>query len=50
MQVTFEEWLCPVVVPELGETIFQEHNCDWSNDDLYICYHVPTASMNIFSS
>ena len=50
MKITFAEWECPVLIPEWGETVFQEHNCDWSNDSGYICYHVPTISTNIFDS
>ena len=50
MNVNFAEFVCPITIPEWGETVFQEHNCDWSNDDVYICYHVPTASMNVFGS
>ena len=49
--VNFAEFICPITIPELGnETIFQEYNCDWSNEDIYVCYHVPTASMNVFGS
>jgi hypothetical protein len=48
--ITFAEWVCPVLIPEWGETVFQQDNCDWSNDDYYICYHVPTISTNIFGS
>ena len=51
MNITFAEWICPVPIPEWGnETVFQEYNCDWSNDSGYVCYHVPTISTNIFSS
>ena len=41
------EWF---LIPEWGETVFTEQNCDWSNDDYYVCYHVPTAGTNIFGS
>lgn len=50
MEITFAEFFCPVLIPEWGETVYQEHNCDWSNDDFYICYHVPTLATNVFSS
>ena len=50
MQITFAEWQCPVLIPEWGETVFQEDNCDWSNDSGYVCYHVPTISTNVFNS
>ena len=47
----FAEFSCPVMIPEWGETVFTYNSgCDWSNDDVYVCYHVPTASSNIFSS
>ena len=48
--ITFAEWVCPVLIPEWGETVFQQYNCDWSNDTGYICYHVPTISTNVFGS
>lgn len=50
MQITFAEWECPVLIPEWGETVYQEWNCDWSNDEGYVCYHVPTISTNVFNS
>lgn len=50
LDITFQEWVCPVLIPEWGETVFQEYNCDWSNDSGYICYHVPTLSTNVFGS
>jgi hypothetical protein len=50
MEITFAEWVCPVLIPEWGETVFQQDNCDWSNDTGYVCYHVPTISTNIFGS
>ena len=49
-QISFAEWECPVLIPEWGETVFQEDNCDWSNDTGYVCYHVPTISTSIFDS
>ena len=49
-EITFQEFVCPVLIPEWDETIFQEYNCDWSNDTGFICYHVPTISTNIFGS
>ena len=49
-EITFQEFVCPVLIPEWGETVFQEYNCDWSNDSGFICYHVPTISTNIFGS
>lgn len=50
--VSFAEFVCPVEIPEWGgETVFSEQvNCDWSNDDYYICYHVPTITTNVFGS
>lgn len=48
--ISYAEFSCPVLIPEWGETVFTEQNCDWSNDDIYICYHVPTASSNVFGS
>lgn len=50
MEITFAEFICPVMIPEWGETIFQEYNCDWSNETGYVCYHVPTIDTNIFGS
>ena len=50
MDITFAEFFCPILIPEWGETVFTEHNCDWSNDDYYVCYHVPTAGTNVFGS
>lgn len=48
-----EQFTCPVEDPELGFTIFQEDSgCDFSPSGLYdqICYHVPLAGENVFSS
>ena len=51
LSITFAEWQCPVPIPEWGnETVYQEWNCDWSNDEGYICYHVPTMTTNVFGS
>ena len=50
MEITFAEFSCPVLIPEWGETVFSEVACDWSNDDYYICYHVPTMTTNVFGS
>ena len=50
IEQTFAEFSCPVLIPEWGETVFTQSNCDWSNDDYSICYHVPTASGNVFGS
>lgn len=49
---TFEEFACPVMVPEWGITFFGLSNCDYypPNPDDMICYHVPTADNNIFTS
>ena len=48
---SFAEFVCPVLIPEWGETVFTNASgCDWSNDDVYVCYHVPTTSSNIFGS
>ena len=48
--VNFAEFACPILIPEWGETVYIENACDWSNDDIYICYHVPTAGTNVFGS
>ncbi|MCR5042219.1 MAG: hypothetical protein K6C36_09020 [Clostridia bacterium] len=50
MLSSFPEFSCAIEIPEWGETVFTESNCDWSNDDFYVCYHVPTAGSNVFSS
>ena len=50
MDITFAEFVCPILIPEWGETVFTQQNCDWSNDQYYICYHVPTAGSNVFGS
>ena len=50
MELSSAEFSCPIMIPEWGETVFTESNCDWSNDDYYICYHVPTAGSNVFGS
>ena len=51
ISVTFSEFVCPIPIPDWGnQTIFQEYNCDWSNGEEFVCYHVPMESMNIFSS
>ena len=49
---TFQEYACPVNVPEWGISFFGENNCDYSTPDAYdmVCYHVPTADHNVFSS
>ena len=48
--INFAEFYCPILIPEWGETVFTNQNCDWSNDDYYVCYHVPTAGSNVFGS
>ncbi|MBQ6164215.1 MAG: hypothetical protein IJK23_07050 [Clostridia bacterium] len=50
MDVNYAEFSCPVLIPEWGETVFTSDTCDWSNDQFYICYHVPTAGSNVFGS
>lgn len=49
---SFAEFSCPILIPEWGEYVFSTDivGCDWTNDDFYICYHVPTAGSNIFGS
>lgn len=49
---TSAEFACPVMVPEWGITFFGEKNCDYSTPDVYdmVCYHVPTADGNVFTS
>lgn len=53
MDITFAEWDCPVLIPEWGETVYQEYTgCDWTPQESgwSICYHVPTLSTRIFGS
>lgn len=51
MQISFAEFFCPVLIPEWGETVYSNNTgCDLTNDDYYICYHVPTTMSNVFSS
>lgn len=52
VELSFAEFVCAVYIPEWGETIFTENNsdCMWTNDDGYICYHVPASSFTIFGS
>lgn len=49
-EITFAEWECPVYIPEWDETVYQEWNCDWSNDSGFVCYHVPTITTRVFGS
>lgn len=49
-EVNFAEFVCPVLIPDWGMTVFTERDCDMSNPDDFICYHVPTASFNVFGS
>ncbi len=50
--VSFAEFSCPVFIPEWEEYVFTSSNagCDWSNDNINICYHVPMASFNVYGS
>ena len=53
LNADFAEFSCPIMIEEWGETIFAANSsprCDWTNDDFYICYHVPTAGSNVFGS
>ena len=51
LQVTFAEFVCPVMIPEWGETVFTtSSHCTLSNGDQNICYHIPSPSYNVFSS
>lgn len=50
LSMNFADFVCPIIIPEVGETVFQEYNCDWTGDDYYLCYHVPTMDMNVFGS
>ena len=51
LDLAFAEFACPLLIPEWGETVFTDAlQCDWSNDDFYVCYHVPTAGSNVFNS
>lgn len=49
LNATFAEMDCPVMIPEWGETVFNQNNCDIYGDE-YICYHVPAANSNVFGS
>lgn len=49
ISAAFQEYTCPVTVPEWGMTIFTDTDCDMDNPD-QVCYHVPTASYNVFGS
>lgn len=49
MDASFQEYTCPVFIPDWGMTVFNEDNCDMSNPDT-VCYHVPVASFNVFGS
>ncbi|MBR5422506.1 MAG: hypothetical protein IK108_00695 [Clostridia bacterium] len=50
-EVNFAEFYCPVLIPDWGMTVFAEDSdCEMSNPDGFICYHVPTASFNVFGS
>ena len=48
----FAEFSCQVHIPEWGgETIFTDSlNCDWSNDEGNICYHISSISTTVFGS
>ena len=50
VKLTFAEFVCPVLIPEWGETVFSDSQCDWTNGSDFICYHVPTASTNVYSA
>ena len=40
---------CPILIPEWNETVFTDATgCDWDASEA--CYHVPTASSNVFDS
>ena len=49
---TQAEFDCAVMIPEWGLSVFGEFNCDYSPPDDYdmVCYHVPTADQNVFTS
>ncbi|MBQ6268059.1 MAG: hypothetical protein IJK64_09870 [Clostridia bacterium] len=49
LSATFAEMDCPVMIPEWGETVFTERNCDLYGDE-FICYHVSAANSNVFGS
>lgn len=51
-KATFAEFTCPVEVPEWGLTFFGDDICDYSTPDGndMVCYHVPTADSNVFTS
>lgn len=50
----FEEFACEVAIPGWGLNIFGKDNeaCDLTTPDAYdmVCYHVPTADNNVFTS
>ncbi len=51
VQLTFPEYSCPVEIEDWGETVFTKAtSCTWYNASGMICYHVPDASFNVFSS
>jgi len=42
--------VCPIMIPEWGETVFGDYDiCDYTPED-NVCYDVPTASSNVFES
>lgn len=43
------EMSCPVTIPDWGMTYFQDGMCDLLPVE-QICYHVPVADNNVFSS
>lgn len=48
-QANFQFGSCEVMIPEWGETVYNDGQCDIGFED-FPCYHVPAASSNIFES
>ena len=52
VNATFDVATCPVELPGHNLTVFQKGMCDVYAPDAQdaICYHVPTADINVFES
>ncbi len=46
------QFVCPVEIPELGFSVFNEGTCDYYAPDIndYVCYDGPPSSSQVFSS
>lgn len=47
-QITLAEKVCAVVVPGIGKVFIESSGCDYPGNN--VCYHVPEAGNNVFSS